>query len=61
MERAMNKYDREIEELNNPKPMRFIGDEIIKFFGHVAVGAALGAIGYLALLGLDRVMVWLGV
>lgn len=52
---------REIEELNDPKPMRFIGDEVIKFMASVAVGAVLGMIGYLALLGLDRVMVWLGV
>ena len=52
---------REIEELNNPEPMRFIGDEIIKYLGSVAIGAVLGMIGYLALLGLDRVMTWLGV
>ena len=47
---------REIEELNNPKPIRFIGDEIIKWIASIAVGAVLGVIGYLALLGLDRVM-----
>ncbi len=52
---------REIEELNNPKPMRFIGDEIIKWSASIAVGAVLGFIGYLALLGLDRVMGWMGI
>lgn len=50
---------REIEELNNPKPIRFIGDEIIKWMASVAVGAVLGFVGYLALLGLDRVMGWM--
>lgn len=52
---------REIEELNNPKPIRFIGDEIIKWMASIAVGAVLGFIGYLALLGLDRVMGWMGI
>lgn len=50
---------REIEELNNPKPIRFIGDEIIKWVAALAVGSVLGFIGYLALLGLDRVMGWM--
>ncbi len=57
----MRKELREIEELNNPKPMRFIGDEIIKGAVTVLVGAALGTIGYLALLGLDRVFQALGI
>ena len=52
---------REIEELNNPKPIRFIGDEIIKWTASIAVGAVLGLIGYLAILGLDRVMGWMGI
>ena len=50
---------REIEELNSPKPIRFIGDEIIKWVAALAVGSVLGFIGYLALLGLDRVMAWM--
>lgn len=54
-----NNMLREIEELNNPKPIRFIGDEIIKWVAALAVGSVLGFIGYLALLGLDRVMGWM--
>lgn len=52
---------REIEELNNPKPIKFIGDEIIKWTASIMAGAVLGFIGYLAVLGLDRVMGWLGI
>lgn len=57
----MRKELREIERINNPKPIRFIGDEIIKGIAAVAVGAALGAVGYLALIGLDRVFQTLGI
>ena len=56
-----NSMIREIEELNNPKPIRFIGDEIIKWVAALAVGSVLGFIGYLALLGLDRVMSCMGI
>lgn len=57
----MRKELREIEELNNPKPIKFIGDEILRGIATVAVGAVLGIIGYLALLGLDRVFQALGI
>lgn len=56
-----NRTLREIEELNNPKPIRFIGDEIIRWIFGIALGVVLEAIGHLALLGLDRVMGWTGI
>ena len=57
----MKRELREIEEINNPKPIRFIGDEIIKGIVAVAVGSAIGFISWLALLGLDRVFQALGI
>ena len=52
---------REIEEINNPRPMVFIGDVIIKGIAAVVFGGAIGGIGWLALIGLDRVFQTLGI
>ena len=57
----MNKREREIEMLNNPRPMVFIGDVIIRSIIYTAVGAAMGAIGWLALVGLDRIFNIMGI
>lgn len=57
----MNKYEREIEMLNNPRPMVFIGDVILRSIVTVAVGVVIGAIGWLALVGLDRIMNFMGI
>ena len=55
----LNKH--EIEEINNPRPMVFIGDVIIRSIAYTAVGVAMGLIGWLALIGLDRVFQALGI
>ena len=57
----MNKREREIEELNDPKPMVFIGDAIVRSIIYTAVGAAAGFIGWLALVGLDRIFQVMGI
>jgi hypothetical protein len=58
---VMNKREREIEMLNNPRPMVFIGDVIIRSIIYTAVGAVMGAIGWLALVGLDRIFQIMGI
>lgn len=57
----MKRTLREIEEINNPRPMVFIGDVIIRSIAYTAVGVAMGLIGWLALIGLDRVFQALGI
>lgn len=57
----MNRRDREIELLNNPRPMVFIGDVIVRSIVTVAVGSVIGVIGWLALVGLDRIMNFMGI
>lgn len=57
----MNKREREIEMLNNPRPMVFIGDVIIRSIVYTAVGAVMGTIGWLALVGLDRIFQIMGI
>lgn len=57
----MNRRDREIEFLNNPRPMVFIGDVIVRSIVTVAVGSVIGMIGWLALVGLDRFMNFMGI
>ena len=57
----MNKREREIEMLNNPRPMVFIGDVIVRGIAYTAVGAAAGFIGWLALVGLDRIFQIMGI
>ena len=57
----MNKREREIEELNDPKPMVFIGDAIVRSIIYTAVGAVAGFIGWLALVGLDRIFQVMGI
>lgn len=57
----MNRRDREIELLNNPRPMVFIGDVIVRSIVTVAVGSVIGVIGWLALVGLDRIFQIMGI
>lgn len=57
----MNKREREIEMINNPRPMVFIGDVIIRSIIYTAVGTVMGAIGWLALVGLDRIFQVMGI
>jgi hypothetical protein len=57
----MNKREREIEMLNNPRPMVFLGDVIVRSIIYTAVGAVMGAIGWLALVGLDRIFQIMGI
>lgn len=57
----MNKHEREIEMLNDPKPMVFIGDMIIKGIIYSAAGVVAGFIGWLALVGLDNVFQNMGI
>lgn len=57
----MNRRDREIELLNNPRPMLFIGDVIVRSIVTVAVGSVIGVIGWLALVGLDRIFQIMGI
>lgn len=56
-----NKELREIELLNDPRPMVFIGDVILRSIVAAAVGAVIGAIGWLALIGLDRIFQIMGI
>ena len=57
----MNKREREIEMINNPRPMVFIGDVIVRSIVTVAVGSVIGVIGWLALVGLDRIFQIMGI
>ena len=57
----MKREIREIEELNNPKPMVFIGDVLVRGIVYSAVGVIAGFIGWLALIGLDRVFQGMGI
>lgn len=57
----MARRDREIEMLNDTKPMMFIGDTILRVIGACIVGAVAGFIGWLALVGLDKFMNFMGI
>lgn len=55
--------DKELEWLNDPHRQRplFIGDLLVNVIVDTAVGAVIGAIGWLALVGLDRIFQIMGI
>ena len=57
----MSKYEREIRDLNDPRPMMFIGDVIVKTIISIIIGGVMGVTGWLALVGLDRIMNFMGI